>query len=88
MRIIDNDTRSPNEIANDLGFIGNAITGTEIQAAVDDVVGKNPQIVQKIIKTGNKGPVMSLVGKVMDAVNRKGDPIVIQNLINDKIKAI
>lgn len=29
---------------------------------------------------------MSLVGKVMDAVNRKGDPIVIQNLINDKIK--
>jgi len=31
------------------------------------------------------GPVMSLVGKVMEALNRKGDPVVIQSLINEKI---
>jgi hypothetical protein len=42
MRIIDDDTRTPNEIADDLGFTGIVITGAEIQAAVDDVVNKNP----------------------------------------------
>jgi Asp-tRNA(Asn)/Glu-tRNA(Gln) amidotransferase B subunit len=88
MRIIDDDTRTPIEIADHLGFTGATISNADIEAAVKDVVGKNPQIVQKILKTGNKGPVMSLVGKVMDVVNRKGDPIVIQNLINDEIKTI
>lgn len=42
MRIIDGDIRTPNEIADDLGFTGIIITGAEIQAAVDDVLNKNP----------------------------------------------
>jgi Asp-tRNA(Asn)/Glu-tRNA(Gln) amidotransferase B subunit len=88
MRIIDNDLRTPTEIANDLGFTGAVISNAEVKAAVEDIISKNPQIIQKIIKTGNMGPAMSLVGKVMDAVNRKGDPIVIQSLIKDKIAEI
>ena len=88
MRIIDNDPRTPTEIANDLGFTGAVISNAEVKAAVEDIISKNPQIIQKIIKTGNMGPAMSLVGKVMDAVNRKGDPIVIQSLIKDKIAEI
>jgi len=45
MRIIDNDSRTPTEIAHDLGFIGAAISSAQVKAAVDDIVGKNPQIV-------------------------------------------
>ena len=85
MRIIDGDARMPTEIADELGFTGAVVTSVEVKAAVDKVLSENPQIVQKIQKTGNMGPVMSLVGKVMEAVNRKGDPVVIQSLINDKI---
>ena len=85
MRIIDGDARMPTEIADELGFTGAVVTSAEVKAAVDKVLSENPQIVQKIQKTGNMGPVMSLVGKVMEAVNRKGDPVVIQSLINDKI---
>ncbi len=77
MRIIDGDQRMPTEIADSLNFTGEVITSAEVKAAVDDILAKNQQIVQKIQKTGNMGPVMSLVGKVMDAVNRKGDPVVI-----------
>lgn len=45
MRIIDNDPRMPREIANDLGYLGAAITDAQVKAAVDDIVVKNPQIV-------------------------------------------
>jgi Asp-tRNA(Asn)/Glu-tRNA(Gln) amidotransferase B subunit len=85
MRIIDSDARMPTEIADELGFTGAVVTSDEVRAAVDDVISKNQAIVQKIQKTGNMGPIMSLVGKVMEAVNRKGDPVVIQSLINEKI---
>ena len=88
MKIIDGDERMPTEIADQLGFTGAVITSAEVKAAVDDILSKNAQIVQKIQKTGNMGPVMSLVGKVMEAVNRKGDPVVIQTLINDKIASL
>ena len=88
MRIIDGDERMPTEIAATSGFTGDVITSAEVKAAVDEVVNKNPQIVQKILKTGNEGPVMSLVGKVMEAVNRRGDPVVIKSLINDKLTQV
>lgn len=87
MRIVDGDTRMPTEIADEAGFTGPVVTSAEVKAAVDKVFTENPQIIQKIQKTGNMGPVMSLVGKVMEVVNRKGDPVVIQSLINDKIAA-
>ena len=88
MRIIDGDERMPTEIAATSGFTGDVITSAEVKAAVDEVVNKNPQIVQKILKTGNEGPVMSLVGKVMEAVNRRGDPVVIKSLIHDKLTQV
>lgn len=88
MRIIDGDERMPTEIAANSGFTGEVITSAEVKAAVDEVVNKNPQIVQKILKTGNEGPVMSLVGKVMEAVNRRGDPVAIKSLIHDKLTKV
>ena len=33
----------------------------------------------------NDRPVMSLVGKVMKSVNRRGDPVVIKKLLNEGI---
>lgn len=77
MRIVDGDTRMPTEIADQLGFTGPVITSAEVKTAVDKIFTENPHIVEKIQKTGNMGPVMSLVGKVMEALNRKGDPVVI-----------
>ena len=78
----------PTEIAATSGYIGDVITSAEVKAAVDSVVNQNPQIVQKILKTGNEGPVMSLVGKVMEAVNRRGDPVVIKSLIHEKLTQV
>ena len=37
------------------------------------------------IKGGNARPVMSLVGKVMKSVNRRGDPVVIKKMLEDEI---
>jgi len=34
---------------------------------------------------GNDRPIMSLVGKVMSAVNRRGDPVVIKSLLSEQI---
>lgn len=31
---------------------------------------------------------MSLVGKVMEAVNRRGDPVVIKSLIHEKLTQV
>ena len=47
---------------------------------------ENQKIVIKVIETGKDGPVMSLVGKVMKAVNRKGDPIEIRIMIEEAIE--
>ena len=41
MIIIDNDTRGPTEIANDLGFIGTMVTSAEVEAAVDYIISNN-----------------------------------------------
>lgn len=34
---------------------------------------------------GNDRPIMSLVGQVMKAVNRRGDPVVIKTLLTEQI---
>jgi len=49
------------------------------------VISKNAEIINKIKKTGNNGPVMALVGQVMKLLNRRGDPTVIRNLIMEAI---
>lgn len=44
----------------------------------------NPDIVEKILK-GNDRPIMSLVGKVMRDVNRRGDPVVVKKMIEELV---
>ena len=86
MQIIDGDTRNPQEIADDLGLTRSVDINSEVQDAVRLVVAENADIVKKILD-GNDRPIMSLVGKAMKAVNRRGDPVVIKSLISDTIEA-
>ena len=69
-----------------MGIRGGNITGSEIKEVVEEVTEKNQAIVIKVIETGKDGPVMSLVGKVMKAVNRRGDPIEIRIMIEEAIE--
>ena len=85
-KIIDGDKRMPAEIAEELGIKGGNVTGNEIKDVVDKVTEENQAIIIKVIETGKDGPVMSLVGKVMKAVNRKGDPIEIRIMIEEAIE--
>lgn len=85
MRVIDGSSEMPSQIAQSLGYIGDAITDQEVQQAVDSVLQSNAAIVDKIVKTGKTGPVMALVGKVMQMLNKRGDPKQILILINDKL---
>ena len=86
MAIIDGDERMPAQIAADQGFTGIEVTSTEVQDAVEEVLNdpSNAGIIEKI-QAGNDRPVMSLVGKVMKAVNRRGDPVMIKTLIQDSL---
>ena len=61
------------EIAQELGLVG-VVTQDEIREAVAIVLAENQKIVQKVIE-GKQGPIMSLVGKVMQKLNRRGDPV-------------
>lgn len=65
----------PSEIAEDMGLMGGEARSREVADAVREVTRQNTGIMDKVISTGNNGPVMSLVGKVMKAVNRRGDPV-------------
>lgn len=56
-----------------------------MQEAVDLVFTQNDAIVTKILKTGKTGPISALVGKVMQQLNKRGDPKQIQQLVNDKL---
>ena len=85
-KIIDGDKRMPAEIAEELGIKGGNVTGNQIKDVVDQVTEENQAIVIKVIETGKDGPVMSLVGKVMKAVNRKGNPIEIRIMIEEAIE--
>jgi Asp-tRNA(Asn)/Glu-tRNA(Gln) amidotransferase B subunit len=85
MAIIDGDTRMPNQIAEDSGFMVGATTSDDVKNAVEKAIAENLDIVEKILVTGNDRPVMSLVGKVMRDVNRTGDPVLIKKLLLEQI---
>lgn len=85
MRMIDGDQAKPTQIAHRLGYIGDALTEVQVQEAVDLVFTQNDAIVTKILKTGKTGPISALVGKVMQQLNKRGDPKQIQQLVNDKL---
>lgn len=86
--IVDGDTRMPSEIAETQGFTGGAQASKELKEIVTKIVEENKEIVQKVIATGKTGPIMSLVGTVMQVTNRKSDPVVIKHLIIDMVEEI
>lgn len=86
MSIIDGDERMPKLIAEEQGFIGGVVTSDEVRHAVQAALAdpSNAQVVEKILG-GNDRPIMSLVGRVMKAVNRRGDPVVIKKLLETEL---
>ena len=86
MKIVDGDERMPREIAEEQGFVGGAQLGHEVVEAVNRAIAdaENAAVVEKILQ-GNERPIMSLVGKVMKSVNRRGDPVVIKKLLQEGI---
>lgn len=86
MAIIDGDVRMPSEIAEEQGFVGTMITSEEVRSAVNQVLSdpENASVIKKV-QEGNNRPVMSLVGKVMKSVNRRGDAVVIKKLLEEGI---
>lgn len=85
-RIIDGDEDTPTQIADKLGLIGDEISLQDVQDVIDQVLEEKKTIVQKILRTGKTGPVMSLVGSVMQKLNKRGDPKLIQQMIAASIK--
>lgn len=85
--IVDGDERMPSEIAEDQGFVGRTNLTQEVQSAVDAAVSdsSNYDVIQKIVG-GNDRPIMAIVGQVMKAVNRRGDPVIIKKLISEAIE--
>lgn len=86
MMMVDGDSRRPSALAQELGFVGAALTKDDLQAAVLEILAKNKDIVSKIKKTGKMGPVMALVGQVMQHLNKRGDPVCIKDLIETELK--
>mmetsp|Transcript_80945 Transcript_80945/g.112115 ORF Transcript_80945/g.112115 Transcript_80945/m.112115 type:complete len:96 (+) Transcript_80945:244-531(+) len=76
MTMIDSEDKlDPHELATKLGYIGGVkITDEMLETLVNETIEKNQKIVAKILKTGKSGPVMSLVGQVIKATDKKGDP--------------
>ena len=86
--IVDGDKRTPLKIAEEQGFIGCEITQDELKQAVLTCIEdpQNAKIMKKI-RSGNARPLQSLVGKVMQALNRRGDPLKIKEMLEKEIEA-
>lgn len=83
--IIDGDERLPTEIAADMGFTGEVVIPQDLKDAAADVVKNNPEIVEQIWQTHKSSPIMALVNKVTESLNRKCDPVMIRHLLNEEI---
>ena len=62
------------------------ITSDEVRQAVNLALADpdSASVIKKVMD-GNSRPIMSLVGKVMKSVNRRGDPVVIKKLLEEGI---
>ena len=82
MSIVDGDDRMPSEIAEEQGFVGGSATSDEVLQAVAAALSdpENAQNIKKV-QDGDARGIMPVVGRVMRAVNRRGDPVVIKQLL-------
>lgn len=82
---VDGSKESVRKLAEKLDFLAPALSNQEVEEAIDQVMKEHAQVVQKILKTGKTGPVMALVGQSMKKLNKRGDPKVIQGLIEERL---
>lgn len=82
---IDGDDRSPQLIAQSLGFLGGPISDDDLGKMSDLVIEDNKSIAQKV-KAGETGKLQALVGEMMKRTNKKGDPKKINEILIEKIK--
>lgn len=82
---VDGSKESVRKLAEKLDFLAPALSNQEVEEAIDQVMKEQAQVVQKILKTGKTGPVMALVGQSMKKLNKRGDPKVIQGLIEERL---
>ena len=82
MSIVDGDDRMPSAIAEEQGFVGGSATSDEVLQAVAAALSdpENAQNIKKV-QDGDARGIMPVVGRVMRAVNRRGDPVVIKQLL-------
>jgi Asp-tRNA(Asn)/Glu-tRNA(Gln) amidotransferase B subunit len=84
--ITDGDERMPTEIAEALGFTGEVILPQDLLDAVSEVIKTNPQTVEQISLTTKASPIMALVNKTIDLVNRKCDPVMVRYLLEKEME--
>lgn len=82
--IVDGDLRMPSVIAEEQGYVGGSTTSDEVLQAVAAALidSVNAEAIAKV-QGGNPRAIMPVVQKVMSAVNRRGDPVVIKKLLTD-----
>jgi len=86
MKIVDGDTRMPSVIAEEQGFVGGTPISDEVREACKVALAdpESSAAIQKYIAGDNRA-VMVIVGRIMKAVNRRGDPVVIKGLLEEGI---
>ena len=87
MKIVDGDTRMPSVIAEEQGFVGGTPISDEVREACKAALAdpESSAAIQKYI-AGDSRAVMVIVGRIMKAVNRRGDPVVIKGLLEEGIQ--
>ena len=68
-RIIDGDERMPNEIAEDLGLVGQVVISDLVKTTTAQVIAQNTELLDKCINEEDERPLMTIVSAVMASLN-------------------
>merc|ERR1712107_287618 len=89
MGIVDGDDRSPKEIAEDLGLVGQVVVSEDVKSATNRVLASNAEVLDQCLRDDDERPLMKIVTQVMSDLNpnqrwrgdyRVGDPVCIKDL--------
>ena len=83
IKMLDGENGTPREIADKFGMKQITDTGA-IEAAVDEVIAKNPAQVEQY-KSGKVGLLGFFVGNVMRATGGKANPAVVNEILKQKL---
>jgi len=79
---------TPKQIAGELGFLTVQLVTDFVKDSVDEVFENHEDLVSKALITDKSSGVMNLVDRVMKRIDRKGDPVVIKHLVQEKLAKI